>query len=263
MKKQKSLSGRRDFLQTTAAALPLSLLGANEIASAQKGNAIADASRPLKIVCVGAHPDDPESGCGGTLARYTAAGHAVTVIYLTRGEAGISGKSHDEAATIRTAEAKAACTILGAKPLFAGQIDGATEVSHKAADALTQLLAEEKPDFVFTHWPIDTHFDHQASSMLTIRAYLASRPRWPLYFFEANSGSQTLGFTPTAYLDITATREKKKQALFAHKSQDGERIYRVHHEVMETFRGRELGVAAAEAFVSLSRDSRAGRLPGL
>src|SRR5260370_41917541 len=61
-------------------------------------------SRGLRIVCVGGHPDDPESGCGGTLARYSALGHAVTVIYLTRGEAGISGKSHDEAAAIRSAE---------------------------------------------------------------------------------------------------------------------------------------------------------------
>src|SRR6266511_1147611 len=56
----------------------------------------------LKIVCVGAHPDDPESGCGGTLARYAALGHAVTIVYLTRGERGIPGKTLSEAATIRS-----------------------------------------------------------------------------------------------------------------------------------------------------------------
>jgi LmbE family N-acetylglucosaminyl deacetylase len=214
-------------------------------------------------VCVGAHPDDPESGCGGTLARYAASGHRVTVIYLTRGEAGVKGKSHDEAAAIRTGEAEAACKVLGAKPLFAGQIDGATEVHKERAEALLKLLAAEEPDVVFTHWPIDTHPDHQAASLLTLRAYLASRKRFPLYFFEVNSGSQTLGFVPAAYVDITATREKKKQALFAHRSQDGEAIYRKHHEVMEGFRGRELGVSAAEAFAVLARDSRTGRLPGL
>jgi len=263
MKKQESLPGRRDFLHAAAAGVPLSLLGAEELASAEKEIVVVDDSRPLRIVCVGAHPDDPESGCGGTLARYAAAGHAVTVIYLTRGEAGIPGKSHEEAAAIRTAEAEAACKILGGKSIFAGQIDGATEVTHRSAEVLARLLAEEKPDVVFTHWPIDTHFDHQAASMLTIRAYLASRPRCVLCFFEVNSRSQTLGFMPTAYVDITATRDKKKQALFAHVSQGGERIYRDHHEVMETFRGRELGVAAAEAFVSLARDNRGGRLPGL
>jgi LmbE family N-acetylglucosaminyl deacetylase len=217
----------------------------------------------LSVVCVGAHPDDPESGCGGTLARYTAAGHRVTIIYLTRGEAGIKGKSADEAAAMRTAEADAACKVLGARPVFAGQIDGATEVNRERARALAKLVTAEQPDVVFTHWPIDTHPDHQAASLLTLRAYLSSPRRFRLYFFEVNSGSQTLGFVPAAYVDITATREKKKAALLAHKSQNGERIYRVHHEVMENFRGRELGVAAAEAFAQLARDSRDGRLPGL
>jgi LmbE family N-acetylglucosaminyl deacetylase len=99
--------------------------------------------------------------------------------------------------------------------------------------------------------------------VLTLRAYLASSRRFSLYFFEVNSGSQTLGFTPTAYVDITVSREKKKAALFAHHSQNGERIYRTHHELMENFRGRELGVAAGEAFAALAGDSRTGRLPGL
>src|SRR5437016_407107 len=74
-----------------------------------------EASRRVKVVCVGAHPDDPESGCGGTLARYVDAGHRVTVVYLTRGEGGVRGKSQAEAARIRTAEAEAACKILGAR----------------------------------------------------------------------------------------------------------------------------------------------------
>ena len=70
-------------------------------------------ARNTKVVCVGGHPDDPESGCGGTLARYAALGAGVTIVYLTRGEAGIPHKSHDEAAAIRTAECQAACRILG------------------------------------------------------------------------------------------------------------------------------------------------------
>src|SRR5882724_5438316 len=73
--------------------------------------ALAAADKPLKIVCVGAHPDDPESGCAGTLARYSALGHSVTVIYFTRGERGIKGSLLEQAAQIRTAEAEAACKI--------------------------------------------------------------------------------------------------------------------------------------------------------
>jgi LmbE family N-acetylglucosaminyl deacetylase len=216
----------------------------------------------LRIVCTGGHPDDPESGCGGTLALYAAQGHGVTILYLTRGEAGIRGKSHDEAASIRTAEAEAACKILGARPVFAGQIDGATVVDAKAAESFTRLVSVERPDIVFTQWPIDTHPDHQAASLLTYRAWLSLGRRFDLYYYEVDLGAQTMGFHPTDYVDIGAVREKKKTALFAHKSQNGEEIYRSHHEVMENFRGRESGVPAAEAFVRLARAGTRGlRLP--
>ena len=146
-------------------------------------------------MCVGGHPDDPESGCGGTLARYAALGHAVTVIYLTRGEAGIPGKPHDEAGAIRSAECVAACKILGAQPVFAGQIDGATVVDTKAAESFGRLLSAERPDVVFTQWPIDTHLDHQAASTLTFRAWLAAGRGFEQYYYEGNLGSQTMGFS--------------------------------------------------------------------
>ncbi len=214
----------------------------------------------LKVICVGAHPDDPESGCGGTLARYAALGHAVTIVYLTRGERGIEGKSLDEAARIRTAECEAACRIIGAKPVFFGQIDGATEVTRAHVDGMQRLLAAQPPDVLFTHWPVDTHMDHQVASMLTIRAWMGLRtPR--LYFYEVNSGSQTEGFLPNTYVDVSSVLERKKAALFAHVSQDGQGIWREHHEVMAQWRGREVGVTAAEAFVHLTRDP--ARLPGL
>jgi len=217
----------------------------------------------LKIVCTGGHPDDPESGCGGTLARYAALGHAVAIVYLTRGEAGVPGKSHDEAAAIRSAECETSCKILGAKPVFVGQIDGATVVDAKAVESFGRLLSAERPDVVLTQWPIDTHLDHQAASTLTFRSWLAGGRRFELFYYEVNLGSQTMGFHPTDYVDITAVREKKKAALFAHKSQNGEEIYRRHHEAMESFRGREAGTAAAEAFVHLARGERTSGPPGL
>jgi LmbE family N-acetylglucosaminyl deacetylase len=227
-------------------------------------SAADDAGRgpALKVVCIGGHPDDPESGCAGTLARYVVAGHAVTVIYLTRGERGIEGASDSEAATIRTAESEAACRVMGAKALFVGQINGSTEVTRARAEELRSMLAAEKPDVLFTHWPIDTNFDHQAASMLTISAWAALEPRPQLYFFEVNTGQQSQGFAPDTYVDISQVVETKKAALFAHKSQDGEGIWRDHHEVIAAFRGREAGVDAAEAFVHLSRDSATAALPG-
>ena len=232
------------------------------LALAAPALAAAQTPRRLNVVCVGGHPDDPESGCGGTLARYAAAGHSTAIVYLTRGEAGIRGKSHAEAAAIRSAECEAACKILGARAIFAGQIDGATVIDAKAVQSMGRILAGLNPDVLLTQWPIDTHLDHQAASILTYRAWLAAGKRGELFYFEVNLGSQTMGFRPTDYVDITAVREKKKAALFAHKSQDGEAIYRNHHLPMEEFRGREIGRPGAEAFVRLSQSGAAG-LPGL
>ena len=256
---KQSHPSRRAFLQASVLLAAPAVLGAEAALSKSE----ASPSKPLRVVCVGAHPDDPESGCAGTLARYAQAGHRVTVVYLTRGERGIPGKSNEQAAEIRTREAEAACQLVGTKPVFAGQTDGATEVSPARIAEMQKLLAAEEPDLLFAHWPIDTHPDHQAASVLTIRAYFAMAQRTQLYFFEVNSGSQSEGFAPNTYVDISAVLETKKAALFAHTSQDGREIWRKHHEAIAEFRGREAGVKAAEAFVHLARPNRASRLPGL
>src|SRR2546427_10592863 len=102
---------RRSFVKQSALAAVTTLPLASTPAESRAAS--------LRIVCVGAHPDDPESGCGGTLARYAAPGHAGTIVYLTRGERGIAGKTLDGAARIRTRRVEAGWQILGAKPLFA------------------------------------------------------------------------------------------------------------------------------------------------
>src|SRR5881392_2496164 len=134
---------RREFLGSSFAALPTAWYR-----QAPRGGG---ASSGLHVVAVGGHPDDPETGCGGTLARYAAAGHRVTVVYLTRGERGIPGKSLDGAAAIRTKEAEEACRLLGARPLFAGQIDGDTRLDRDHIAAFTRLLTEQEPDLLFAH----------------------------------------------------------------------------------------------------------------
>ena len=256
----RSDSDRRTFLGH-ALGLPALFVGGSSPAAAVRSAAQIKPGT-LSVICVGGHPDDPESGCGGTLARYAEQGHRVTVIYLTRGERGISGKSENEAASIRTAEAEAACKAIGATAVFAGQIDGSTELNRARVDEMGKLIDQAAPDVVFTHWPIDTHFDHEVASLLTIRAYVGRQRRFPIFFFEVNAGSQTMGFSPTQYVDVTAVREKKKAALFAHKSQRGDEIYRQYHEVMESFRGREARVTAAEAFVQLPASRGWEKLPG-
>ena len=80
---------------------------------------------------------------------------------------------------------------------------------------------------------------------------------------KSTAGSQTEGFLPNTYVDISSVVEQKKAALFAHVSQDGQGIWREHHEIMAQWRGREIGVRAAEAFVHLNRDDHVSDLTRL
>jgi LmbE family N-acetylglucosaminyl deacetylase len=238
---------RRESLLAVAAPLTAKLAGETPAPS-----------RKLNVVCVGGHPDDPETGCGATLVRYSKRGHNVTIIYLTRGEAGISGKTHNEAARIRTEEALKACRIINAKPVFAGQIDGSTEINNARYQSFDTLLNEQQPDLVFTHWPVDTHRDHCAASLLTYQSWYRGGKKYPLLYFEVLSGEQTQQFSPNFYVDVTETWETKKKACFAHASQGPSEFY-PYHEEMERFRGLEHRCKRAEAFVVHSQ----GPLPPL
>lgn len=250
----KQNNNRRQFVKTAASGLGLLSLSSLVHAGEQH-------TEKKKIVCVGGHPDDPESGCGGTLAKLAKAGHDVTIIYLTTGEAGIEGKSHARAHDIRKQEVINACHILKAKPVFAGQTDGDTVVNNEWKKKILDLLEQEKPDIVFTHWPVDSHKDHQAASLLTMQAWQSVGKKFLLYFFEVCTGLQSMIFHPTDYVDITDTQEQKKKAVYCHTSQHPDNIYGAHgHASMEAFRGMEITVKAAEAFVRLNGRTQGGAI---
>ena len=221
---------------------------------AQPGN-----SNKPKVVVTGGHPGDPEYGCGGTIARYTALGYPVTLLYLNRGEKGCPGKSATECADIRTAEARKACSILGARPRFASQIDGEAVVSKATYDDFRQLLENEKPNVLFTHWPVDRHPDHRAVASLTYDAWLHMGKQAGFYYYEVSDGEDTAMFSPTDYVDITSVEDRKRAACFAHASQSPEKFYKLQSQVMR-FRGIESGYSDAEAFIR-HVDSRGHWLP--
>ncbi|HCR92284.1 MAG TPA: PIG-L family deacetylase [Prolixibacteraceae bacterium] len=212
-------------------------------------------AKKLKIVVVGAHPDDPETACGGTMSLLASEGHEVVAAYLTRGEAGINGKTYDEAAQIRTNEALGACKILNATAKFIGQIDGNCEITASRYTEMYNFLKAEQPDFVFTHWPIDQHRDHRICSILVYDAWLDLKKSFGLYYFEVESGGQTQNFPPTNFVDITSVIEKKHAACYCHVSQNMERVYREYHEHMEIFRGMQANCKYAEAFVKHDQSS--------
>lgn len=214
-------------------------------------------TRPLKIAVVGGHPGDPECGCAGTVARYTELGHEVVLLYLNRGEGYCGGTKLSRCAGIRTAEAEGACRILKARAAFAGQYDGRAVVDKQHYEAFGRLLTSEKPDIVFTQWPIDRHRDHRAVSMLTLDAWWESQKSFALYYYEV--AEDTTMFQPAEYVDISGVEQRRRDACFAHASQQPGKWYPKQVEITKA-RGKESGFAQAEGFLR-HPESKRGFLP--
>jgi LmbE family N-acetylglucosaminyl deacetylase len=264
MKKNKT--DRRNFLKLSGLALGSMALTPAAVAAKTKPGlmAIPNADdKKLNIVCLGAHPGDPEFGCGGTMAKYSDAGHQVTFLYITRGEASDPNKTYDQMAALRTAEAQTSCKILDAAPQFFGQIDGNTVLNKDENEKMVKLIQTVKPDLLFTQWPVDGHPDHQVTGLLALTAWVRASRAFHLYFYEVNTGVETMGFVPTDYVDITATRDRKKQAMFAHKTQDPIKTYDDYFKPLEDFRGLEAGVKAAEAFIHFKPQTERAVIKGL
>ena len=249
---------RRDMLKVAGSGAAISILGGIPLNLSGKENDLqVSAKDRKKIMVIGAHPDDPETAAGGTMCLLSDAGHEVVSVYLTRGEAGIKGKSHAEAAAIREEEAKVACKVTGARPLFLNQIDGSTEVNKGRYQEMREMLERENPDVVITHWPIDSHRDHAACGILVLDSWKRLGRCFDLYYFEVMTGSQTQMFHPTDWVDITATRDRKHEACYCHASQKLQSVMEDWHIPMERFRGIECRCKAAEAF---ARHAEAGSL---
>ena len=196
----------------------------------------------LKVVVAGGHPGDPEYGCGGTVARLTALGHQVVLLYLN------DGAWPPTPAPTRVAEAAKACSLLKATPAYAGQANGRAVLDNEHYDAFAAVLMKQAPDVLITQWPIDNHRDHRAIAMLSYDAWKQAKKTFALYYYEVSDGEDTLQFAPTHYVDITATEPVKRAACYAHASQTPDRYYALQDEVA-AMRGLEAGCRRAEAFV--------------
>lgn len=213
--------------------------------------------KPLKIVVTGGHPGDPECGCAGSIARFSQAGHQVTLLYLNRGEGYCGAAPLNQCASIRTAEALEACRILKARAAFAGQIDGRAVVDAQHYTAFERILAVEQPDIVLTQWPIDRHRDHRAVAGLTLDAWWKGNKAWALYFYEV--AEDTTMYTGHDYVDISAVETQRRAACYAHVSQSPEKWYPKQVEITRK-RGAECGCAQAEALWP-HPDSKRAALP--
>ena len=212
----------------------------------------------LKIVVAGGHPGDAEYGCGGTIARYTALGHEVVLLHLNNGAWPV--EKGGAPAHVRLAEAAKAAKILKARAIFAGQINGHAVLDDAHFEEFRRIVENERPDIFFTQWPIDHHRDHRATAALSFDAWLQLGKKFALYYYEVSDGEDTLQFSPTSYVNITATEQQKRAACYAHASQSPDKFYALQDQVAK-FRGIDAGCERAEGFV-LQVQSPVMPLPG-
>lgn len=203
----------------------------------------AEPGRKLKVVVTGGHPGDPEYACGGMIAKLTALGHSVTLLYLN------NGAWPPTPAPVRIAEARKACAILRAAPAWAGQINGHAIVDNERYASFQKIIESENPDAVFTHWLMDNHPDHRAIANLTYESWKQLKHRFAFYYYEVSDGEDTLQFgVPTHYVDITDVLDTKKAACYAHASQSPDYFYPLQDTVAQ-FRGVQSGYKRAEAYI--------------
>ncbi len=215
------------------------------------------------VLAIGAHPDDAEGLCGGTLAKYKDKGWKVVIAHATNGDKGHSELSPKEVAEIRRAEAQKAADVIGAEMVWLGLEDEFLFSDKDTRLTFIDLIRSVRPDVILCHSPEDYHPDHKAVATLTVDAsYAASLSLVksqhtsfstvpPILFADTIGG---IDFFPTDFVDITEAFDRKKKMLLQHKSQ--REFIKGHHEldqitlieIMARFRGLQCSVQYAEGF---------------
>jgi LmbE family N-acetylglucosaminyl deacetylase len=192
----------------------------------------------MRVLAIGAHPDDIELGCGGALLAHRNAGDEITLLVMTTGEQG------PQDTRSRVHEQEEAADMLGANLLWGGFEDGAVPDERRAIIVVEKAVHVAAADVVYTHATKDTHQDHRATATASVAA--ARRANRVLCYESPTS----VGFAPTFYVDVAGLVEEKLQLLRCHMSQVLENGL-VDLEAVEAqarFRGFTGRVRQAEAF---------------
>ena len=186
--------------------------------------------RQLRILMIGAHPDDGEVSMGGAAALWAAAGHKVRLVSATNGETGHQVQAGAQLARRRIAEARAAAKVLAVESRVLPIPNGQIEPSLIYRRMFIRLIREFRPDLVITHRPNDYHPDHRYTSQLVQdSAYLVMVPnnvpetpplRYnPVMAYCRDNFQKPTPFSPDVVIAIDSVIEKKYDALHCHKSQ--------------------------------------------
>lgn len=207
--------------------------------------------KKIEVLAFGAHPDDVELGCGGTLFKLNQSGYSTGIIDLTEGELGSRGTVEE-----RYKESAQAARILKVSLRKNLKIpDGNITLNEENRKKIIDIIRETKPTIVFAPYPNDRHPDHiYAGKLVTEGTFYAGlpkivtdlprhRPHRVVYYMT------TYEFDPTFVVDITDQFETKFKALQSYRSQfynpdwPGEKTFVSSKWFMEAveFRARHYG----------------------
>ncbi len=196
----------------------------------------------MRVLVIGAHPDDIEPQMGGTIAKLTKSGHEVLIVQFND----IDGELND----IRFNESCDAAKIIGAKIIHLHYDQNNFILERKLVKDLDKIILEFKPSDIFTCWEHDSHQDHQVVSKVVLAATRKNDTN--LYYYEPilPGGITTYSFKSNYFVDITDTMEDKIKSVRAHKSQ----LERFGEDWVEAIYGRaklrgfQINVKYSEAF---------------
>lgn len=224
----------------------------------------------MNVLAIGAHGDDLEMFCGGTLAKYAARGDKVFMCVVTDGRGRPAGNP-DEIAEIRRLEAEASADVIGAEAIWMAIPDGMLWFDEPTRHKFIEVIRQTRPDVIITHPADDYHPDHKTTCRLVMDAaqiartanypsqYPPHREVVPLAFMDAERG---IDFIPQDYVDITDVWDQKLTMLEQHRSQFMPGAYDPQYvlpprkenllfhyvQVMSGFRGLAASVMYAEGF---------------
>jgi len=225
----------------------------------------------MNILAIGAHGDDIEVQCGGTLAKCAARGDKVFMCVVTDGRGRPKGDP-DEIAKIRHQESKNSAAVIGAELVWMGIPDGGLKPTDEYVAQFVNVIRDTKPDVIITHPPEDYHPDHRytnqmvldAAQLARVRNYPSDLPPYrnqlPIAFMDGVLG---LSFIPEEWVDISEHFEQKAQMLSQHFSQmmpdtyDPNFVVPAREEnpfmrmitLQSGYRGLQCGAEYAEAFI--------------
>lgn len=223
----------------------------------------------MKVLAIGAHPDDLEILCGGTLARFVAEGHEVTMCNLALGDRGSYTHTREEISQLRLIEAQNSAHRIGAKHRTLRIADGDVRAdSTDQRNHAIELIRQERPDVILIHHPADYNPDHvEAGKLMEDASFVATLP-----LYETTSGAHRLapaiiymdtltgiGFQPQEYVDITEYIDVKLEALACHDSQVSWLAEHDNVDILDqartsaAYRGYQAGVRYAEGFIPAQR----------